>query len=195
MAMFITPSSMAARFVGRGGGLLFSALGRVSGVDLLGDLSVFFGSLSGLIDGFRERSRGTEALLHDSACTFLLITSPEQEPAREAVFLRQTLAEKSLPFGGLIVNRVNEGDDDLSSTELAVLLSDELGERLAGRVAGNLADFQVLARRDRRSIERLRESFDGLQPIVVPLLEGEIADIDGLVAITRELFGETLAVS
>jgi anion-transporting ArsA/GET3 family ATPase len=196
LAMFLTPSGMAARFLGRGGGLLFSALGRVSGVDLLSDLSVFFGSLSGLIDGFRERSRGTEALLRDPACTFLIITSPEREPAREAIFLRQTLADMSLPFGGLIVNRVNEGADDaVVSPELAALLSDELGERLAHRVAENLADFQGLARRDRGSIERLREAFDESQPIVVPLLEGDIADIDGLVAITRELFGEALAVA
>jgi anion-transporting ArsA/GET3 family ATPase len=189
LAMFLAPSGMAARFVGRGGGLLFSALGRVSGVDLLGDLSVFFSSLSGLIDGFRERSRGIEQLLRDPACTFQIITTPEREPAREAAFLHATLAEMGLPFGGLIVNRVNEGADrESSAAELEALLSDKLGERLTARVAMNLADFELLARRDRECIDRLRRDLSEQHPIVVSALEVDVADIGCLVAVARELF-------
>jgi anion-transporting ArsA/GET3 family ATPase len=189
LAMFLTPSGVAARFLGRGGGLLFSALGRVSGVDLLGDLSVFFSSLSGLIDGFRERSRGIEELLGDPACTFLIITTPEREPAREAIFLHTTLSRMSLPFGALIVNRVNEGTDRRSSAaELTALLSGSVGERLATRAVSNLRDFELLARRDLQSIEHLREALSEQQPIIVSQQEGDVADIGGLVAISRGLF-------
>jgi anion-transporting ArsA/GET3 family ATPase len=193
LAMFLAPSGVAARFVGRGGGLLFSALGRVSGVDLLGDLSVFFSSLSGMIDGFRERSSGIEALLRDPACTFQIVTTPEREPAREAAFLHATLAEMGLPFGGLIVNRVNEGADRGSSVaELSAQLSDKLGGRLAERAAMNLADFELLARRDRESIDLLRRDLAEQHPILVSQLEVDVADLGCLVAITRELFGGQL---
>src|SRR5690242_19431035 len=65
--MFLRP----AGFLGRGTGLVFSVLRRITGVDLLRDLSAFFHALSGMIDGFTERARRVGALLKDPATTFL----------------------------------------------------------------------------------------------------------------------------
>src|SRR5919199_6635168 len=42
---FLAPTGLAARVVGRGTGVVFGALRRVTGVALLEDLSTFFGSL------------------------------------------------------------------------------------------------------------------------------------------------------
>ena len=61
--MFLAPGGLTARLFGRGTGLVFSIFARVTGVDMLGELSRFFRSLSGVIDGFGERTRGVEALL------------------------------------------------------------------------------------------------------------------------------------
>src|SRR3954464_298105 len=46
-----------AGLLGRGTGLVFGVLRRITGVDLLRDLSAFFHALSGMIDGFTERAR------------------------------------------------------------------------------------------------------------------------------------------
>src|SRR5438874_2079088 len=54
--MFLRPAGFGGKIIGRGTGVVFSLLKRVTGVDLLEDLSVFFRSLSGLIDGFTERA-------------------------------------------------------------------------------------------------------------------------------------------
>src|SRR5205823_672134 len=51
---FLAPTGLAARVMGRGTGVVFGVLKRVTGVDLLNDVSLFLRSLGGLIDGFRK---------------------------------------------------------------------------------------------------------------------------------------------
>ena len=87
-------------------------LQRVTGVDLLRDLSVFFRSLGGMIDGFTERARRVGALLEDPATTFLIVTAPRHDPVEEAIFFHRKLREAGMPFGGLVVNRVHQPPDD-----------------------------------------------------------------------------------
>src|SRR3954469_25149416 len=70
--MFLRPAGIGGKIIGRGTGVVFSLLKRVTGVDLLEDLSVFFRSLGGLIDGFSERAERVGALLEDPATTFLI---------------------------------------------------------------------------------------------------------------------------
>jgi anion-transporting ArsA/GET3 family ATPase len=189
LKVFLAPTGLAARVVGRGTGLVFSIFTRLTGVDLVSDLSVFFRALGGLIDGFRERAKGVDALLRDPATTFLIVTSPEREPSEEAIFFRAKLADADMPFGGLIVNRVHhDGLDGHSPAEAAARLQAALGDRLAARVAANLADFDVLVRRDRESIERLSTALHEPEPIVVPHLDVDVNDIASLLGVERHLF-------
>ena len=85
---------------------------KVTGVDLLRDLSSFFHALSGMIDGFTERARRVGALLEDPATTFLIVTAPRHDPVEEAIFFHRKLREAGMPFGGLVVNRVHQPPDD-----------------------------------------------------------------------------------
>src|SRR5215218_7799644 len=78
LQVFLRPAGLGARILGKGTGLIFSILGRVTGTDLLSDVSVFFQSLGGLTGGFRERATRVKALLADPATTFLLVSSPER---------------------------------------------------------------------------------------------------------------------
>ena len=77
LKVFLAPGGLAARLFGRSTGLVFAIFARVTGVDMLGDLSRFFRSVSGVIDGFGERTRGVAALLRDPSTTFMIVTSPE----------------------------------------------------------------------------------------------------------------------
>jgi anion-transporting ArsA/GET3 family ATPase len=187
--MFLAPGNLAARLVGRGSGLVLSMFSRFTGVDLIGELSSFFGSLGGMLDGFRERARVVDQLLRDPATAFLLITSPEPEPAREALFFAEQLQAAGMSRAGLIVNRVHsDGLDGHTAAEVKALLAGELGERLAARVAGNLADFDVLAQRDRATVGRLALALGGPAPILVPHLDGDVQDLAGLDFVARHLF-------
>jgi hypothetical protein len=70
-------------------------------------------------------------------------------------------------------------------------LREPLGDDLAARVAAAFADDQMLARRDRRNLDRLAEELGGAvgPPIIrVPQLDGDVHDVDGLQRIRAFLF-------
>ncbi|HSD79258.1 MAG TPA: ArsA-related P-loop ATPase [Solirubrobacteraceae bacterium] len=194
LKVFLAPTGLAARVMGRGTSVVFGLLRRLTGVDLLEDLGVFFRALGGLLDGFRERAEGVKALLGDAGTTFLVITSPEREPVEEAIFFRGKLRDARMPFGGLIVNRVHPlVHDELEPDAVLADLREPLGDALAGKVARTWAEELVLARRDAAALEHLRDRTGEREPIVVPQLEGDVHDVGGLVLMHEHLFAEGAA--
>jgi anion-transporting ArsA/GET3 family ATPase len=189
LQVFLRPTGLAARVMGRGTGVVFGVLKRVTGIDLLEDLAVFFRSLSGMIDGFKERAEAVNELLADRGTVFLLITSPEREPIDEAIFFWRKLKAARMPFGGVVVNRVHHdllGDAEVE--DVSSELEDELGEKLATRVADNFRDYHVLARRDAQNIERLGNQLRDDRLLLVPYLDEDVHDIEGLARLDRYLF-------
>lgn len=191
LKLFLAPTGFAAKVMGRGTGVVFAVMKRVTGVDLISDLSVFFRSLGGVVDGFAERAAGVKALLADPATTFIIVTSPQKEPVEEAIFFRGKLREAGMPLGGLVVNRVEPGvgePEPLHPSAVVEELAPVLGATLAAKVARTVADAQVLAARDAAAIARLRAELDEREPILVPLMDTDVHDIAGLVAVQRHLF-------
>jgi anion-transporting ArsA/GET3 family ATPase len=182
----LAPTGLAARIAARGTGVLFGVLTKLTGVDLLSDLSVFFRSLSGLLDGFKERAAGVKALLVDPATTFLIVTSPEREPVEEAIFFAGRLREAGMPLGGVIVNRVTT---DLPAPRDTPPLPAGLGEDLARKVQAAADDARARGTRDAARIERLRGETGGAQPLRIPQIAGDVHDVEGLVAVGARLLG------
>ena len=81
------------RILGRGTGVAFGLLRRVTGVDLLEDLSVFFRALGGMIDGFAARADRVARAARGPGTTFLIVTSPRHDPVEEAIFFHRKLRE------------------------------------------------------------------------------------------------------
>jgi anion-transporting ArsA/GET3 family ATPase len=188
LRVLLAPTGVTGRLLGAGTSVVFSLLKRITGVDLLGDIAVFFRSLGGLIDGFKARAAAVKALLADRETTFLIVTSPEREPVAEAIFFREQLRAARMAFGALIVNRVEVLDEEPGTPEdLRGNLRDALGAALAGKVADTVADAQLLAARHKASIEQLMTRLDEHDPIVVPRLDGDITDVAGLLALYRRL--------
>ncbi|HVW17680.1 MAG TPA: ArsA-related P-loop ATPase, partial [Solirubrobacteraceae bacterium] len=179
----LTPTGLAARIAARGAGAVLGTLRPLTGPGLLEDLATFFRALGGLLDGFRARAAAVKALLESPSTAFVVVASPEREPVEEAIFLRRELARAGLPFGGLVVNRVHDPvEDERAPAEL----HDDPG--LAARVALAAAELGVLARRDAAAVQRLRAQVDP-GAVVVPELEGDVHDVDGLAAVCRHLLG------
>jgi anion-transporting ArsA/GET3 family ATPase len=176
--MFLRPTGL----LGRGAGMVFGLIERITGVDLLHDLSVFFRALSGMIDGFTERAARVGALLSDPGTTFLIITAPRHDPVEEAIFFHRKLRDAAMPFGGLVVNRLHvaqESDGDLTAV---------LGEDLAGRVATAAHELAALAEREAAAVEDLRAELGDPPTIVVPELDGDVHDVEGLALMREHLF-------
>jgi anion-transporting ArsA/GET3 family ATPase len=200
LQFFLKPGRLGVRVVGRGGGALFSVLKRLTGIDLLQDLSDFFQSFGGMATGFKDRAQRVSELLADRNTTFMLVTAPEREPIDEAIFFGQRLDEAKLPFAGVVVNKVHH--DYLSAAgpaagvtldQLTVELERSLdGNRdnaeLAVKVRENFERYRVLAERDRENIDRLTRELDAESVIEVPYLDEDVCDIGGLAEVNRYLF-------
>jgi anion-transporting ArsA/GET3 family ATPase len=183
------PTGLGIRVLGRGALPLIAGLRRVTGVDLLADLSAFFALLGDMTKDFSARANAVEDMLRAPSTAFLLVTSAQHEPMDEAMWFAQTLQRGGFPFEGVVVNRVHhdllgdrEPDDVLGA------LRDVLPAALASKVAANFDDYHVLARRDKQNIARLGAELDGRPLLLVPHLDDDVHDIAGLLRVHRYLF-------
>ncbi len=189
MQLFMKPTGIATKVVGRGSSMAFGVLKKITGLDLLTDLSEFFQAMSGMVDGFRERAKRVNELLGDPATTFLIVCGPQGEPIEEAVYFHRKLVEAKLPVGGVIVNKVHyETEEDLSGDGVREALEQPLGAELAERVASNFADYQALAKRDAQNVDHLARELRAEKVIRVPYLDEDVHDLGGLLKIDRYLF-------
>jgi anion-transporting ArsA/GET3 family ATPase len=185
---FVRPTGIGMRVLGRGASPLLGALRRITGVDLLSDLSTFFALLGDMTDDFSERAAQVQRMLTASTTAFLLVTSAQRSAIDEAIWFRRTLSESELPFAGVIVNRVHH--DVLGDAEPDDLVSSlgDLPADLAARVAENFTDYHLLARRDGRNLARLQAEMGDRPLLLVPHLDDDVHDIEGLLAVKRYLF-------
>jgi anion-transporting ArsA/GET3 family ATPase len=177
----LRPSGIGMRLLGIGAAPVLAALKLVTGVDLISDLTTFFTLLGGMTEQFNQRATRVEQLLHAPDTAFVLVTTAQDRPLGEAIWFRQTLLDARMPFRGAIVNRVNRPS---SPGEVALDLPPDLG----AAVAACETDHAVLAARDGANIARLRTAFSGEPILQVPDLTEDIHDVEGLLAIHRELF-------
>ena len=187
LSFFLRPSRLGLRLVGRGGGVVFSLLKRITGIDLLRDLSDFFASFGDMASGIGERAERVAELLGSHETAFLIVSSPQRAAIDEAIFFHRRLRETGLPFAAAIVNRVHPGEP----TELAGLddeLAGVLDERLAAKVVRNYEDHVRLAVSDRENMSLLRHELVDDPLLEVPLLDDDASDLEGLAAVNRHLF-------
>jgi anion-transporting ArsA/GET3 family ATPase len=208
LAALRRPTGLGIRLVGVGVAPLMAGLRRLTGVDLVGDITTFFGLLGPMTETFSRRARAVEALLRSPQTAFLLVASAQRESIDEAIWFRQTLAAGGLPFAGVVVNRfhhalgpcgpsgspgaggttgeLSDGLDGLTAA-LAARLNGE--PDLAVRVAAAYADHQQLTARDGANLARLTAGLDGEPVLTVPQFDTAISDVGGLARMHAYLFG------
>jgi anion-transporting ArsA/GET3 family ATPase len=183
------PAGRSIRVLGRSATPLLAALRRITGVDLLTDVGTFFHLLGDMTADFSLRANQVEQLLRRPTTAFVLVTSAEREPIDEAIWFHRTLEHGGLPLAGAIVNRVHH--DLLGGSEpddVRPALQRTLGPDLAARVAQNFHDYHVLARRDELNVKRLSRALGNEPLLLVPQLDEDVHDLDGLVQMLRYLF-------
>jgi anion-transporting ArsA/GET3 family ATPase len=189
LQFFLRPGLFGVKAFGRGTGIMFSVLKRVTGMDLLNDLSEFFASFGDMATGIRDRAKHVEGLLSDPGTTFLVVTSPRRDAIDDAIYFRRRLREARMTFGAAIVNRLHAGFDvDATGEEIEADLSALLGDKLGGKVARNYDDFRGLALRDEDNVEALEDELRGDPLVRVPLLDVDVSDLAGLAAVNEHLF-------
>ena len=107
---------------------------RVLGSQFLGDIAEFFILFQTMYSGFVERARAVERVLHDRRTTFVVVSTLEAAPVREAEFFIRVLSAKGFHLGALVLNKV-----------LPDYLLDEHAERLASRLYDDAAEVAATA--------------------------------------------------
>ncbi len=180
------------RAVNFGATAFMKIAGKVTGMELLEDLASFFRNFEGMYEGFKQRADEVLVLLQDPRSVFVVVTSPQPPPLREARYFLERLREEGLHSAGLVVNRllplIEEGPDAAALRRAAADLDggDE-GDRGAAGALRVLADTRNLGARQRRDVRAAVYGHLVDNIVEVPLLRTDVHDLEGLEEIASKL--------
>ncbi len=182
--LMLAPARGPARLVTAGLGLVTSALSKILGGQVLGDLQTFIAAIDTVFGGFRQRAQRTYALLQDGQTAFVVVAAPEPDALREAAYFVERLTEDSMPLAGLVVNRAAVAPAAELSADEAASAAERLERGGDGSSTAGLlrlhADQVRLVERE----ARLRRGFATAHPevptAVVAALAGDVHDLVGL---------------
>jgi anion-transporting ArsA/GET3 family ATPase len=189
LRMLLSPGAAAGnlgwKMLHAGSSTVFSILERVTGAQLLRDLSEFLGAFDGMYSGFSERAERVRTLLHSPRAAFVVVSSADDEPVREAVTLVERLTADGYPLGPAVMNRIRpRADLPAPRREVLAAALAEAGaadaDELADRTLDQLADDEARARRDHDACTRLARLLGGRDPVQVPDFADEPVEIAGL---------------
>jgi anion-transporting ArsA/GET3 family ATPase len=158
---------------------LLRSIGKVIGSDVLADALAFFQAFDGMETGFRKRADEVIELLHGDTTRFVLVASPRVDTIDEARFFAAKLVDKDLGVAAIIVNRATP--DFGEPTGRRPKQPDEAA------LYDNQAELHALAVGERSHVGPLVTDTDR-QPTWVPLLPGDVHDLDALDTIRSLLF-------
>lgn len=188
---------MGFRLLAVPSGLALRTLARFTGSDFLRDLAQFMMAFEGMYEGFKDRASKVKALLSSSRTGFVLVTSPNPLITQETLFFHRALKEAGIQTAAVVVNRVHRdprrhgGPDNVAALKEALQLAQIKDEKnLAERLCETLTEQAILADLDRREIERLRDTLQGVPLVTVPRLRKDVHDLAGLWQIDEYLGGE-----
>jgi anion-transporting ArsA/GET3 family ATPase len=173
---------------------------RILGTQFLADISEFFILFQSMYEGFVERSEAVSRLLSDRRTTFMVVSTLEATPVREAEFFSAELMARKLHLGAVILNKVlPEYLRDRAAVKVAQSMSDHLdalsegltddpvmAARVLGEVAESFLNFGVVARREAEQQAELKGAPDILA--TVPFFAADIYDMEGLLRLGAQLW-------
>ncbi len=178
----------------------YSIADRILGTQFLADISEFFILFQSMYEGFVERAEAVTRLMSDRRTTFIVVSTLEATPVREAEFFSAELTKRKLHLGAIILNKVlPDYLRDPKSAKLAQYISDHAGalsegltddpslaERVLGEVAESFLNFGIVARREAEQQAELQGAPDIL--VTVPFFDADIFDMEGLLRLGAQVW-------
>lgn len=185
----------------------YSVADRILGTQFLEDIAEFFILFQTMYDGFVERAAAVTALLGSSQTSFLVVSTLEVAPAREAEFFLELLDDRGYDVGALVLNKVlpeffldPDGADaaralsqDSVRVADALLSADGSTDAPAAHVAHVLSevgasylDYQVVARREADQRRTFRRSTAAT--LTVPYFDDDIHSVGGLLRLGEQVW-------
>jgi anion-transporting ArsA/GET3 family ATPase len=182
----------------------YTVADRILGTQFLQDIAEFFLLMQGMYDGFVERAQAVEKVLHDKRTTFVVVSTLEAAPVREAEFFIEELRARKLHLGALVLNKVLPSylldkkaatvarrlEDQAATIAPSVAIAVEADEtqvaRVLAEVGASFSNFQVVAQREAETRAELAATPDVVA--VVPYFETDIFDLSGLVRLGESIW-------
>ncbi len=162
----------------------YTVADRILGSKFLQDIAEFFLLFQTMYRGFVERAAAVTKTLADKRTTFVVVSTLESAPLREAEFFIDALDERGLHLGAVVLNKVlpewflDHGATGAAkalctdAAEIAKQLDGELGEseqvaRVLREIGESFLNFQVVAKREAETRAELgRARGDRLDPLL-----------------------------
>jgi anion-transporting ArsA/GET3 family ATPase len=185
----------------------YSVADRILGTQFLEDIAEFFMLFQTMYDGFVERARAVTTLLGSPQTTFLVVSTLEVAPAREADFFLRLLTERGYHVGALVLNKVlPDFLLDRTASEVARTLAHQGAEvaadvgpavgppaddverlgRVLTEVGESFLNYQVVARREAE--QRAELSATPELTAVVPYFDDDIHSLSGLLRLGEQIW-------
>ncbi len=207
MKPYLNMGKMGLNLFNRSASTVFKLVERMTGADFLRDVSEFVTGLADSFDIFRSRAEEVMRVLQGESTAFLLVTGTDRSALEEAAYFYSRLQEGNLPFGGIIVNRVQTSphsagspspaphepvpDDRESGETLTSYLVEKrsLPPAVAERLSENYLQYQMLSERDEAVLQHFTRKFSADIPLkTVPVFDEDVFDLNGLSRINSFLF-------
>jgi anion-transporting ArsA/GET3 family ATPase len=184
----------------------YTVADRILGSQFLQDIAEFFLLFQTMYDGFVERARAVTRTLSEPRTAFVVVSTLEAAPAREADFFVEALRDRGFPLGAVVVNKALPGWFlGRGATAAATALRTEakpvadtvaaavpdVGDaaqltRVLGEVGESFLNFQVVAKREAEQRNTLASHADVV--VTVPYADHDITDLAGLLGLGEALW-------
>jgi anion-transporting ArsA/GET3 family ATPase len=130
---------------------VLSAFDRVTGLKLLGDVQAFVRNFDGMYEGFAERAKRANLMLHADSTAIIVVTTAEAGRIAQAREFIAALGRAELPVRAVLVNRTIPELPDSGEISRA-----KIPAALKRKLRQNLADHAALKSRETLSFDTLR---------------------------------------
>jgi anion-transporting ArsA/GET3 family ATPase len=194
--MLVMPSRAYLRAVSFAAQAPLKAVARIVGAETFLETVVFLRAFEGMEAGIRSRATRVAELLAEPSTAFVLVAAPRQDAIDEARFFAARLSESDIPVQALIINRLHPHFDAQPGATPPVVADGTLCcTRRGGSVQaftdlnGNWAELRMVAEREENYVTALAAHVAPAPIARVPLLDGDVHDLDGVQTVADHLFG------
>jgi anion-transporting ArsA/GET3 family ATPase len=181
----------------------YTVADRILGAQFLQDIADFFILFQTMYGGFVERARAVTRTLEDRRTAFVVVSSLEPTPVREAEFFVDALKARGYHLGAVVLNRVLpeylRDRDGLVAADAMTARADELAAELSRHpddrpalagvlreVAESFRNYRVVATREAEQLAELAVDRELL--VTVPALERDITSLADVLQIGEHLW-------
>jgi anion-transporting ArsA/GET3 family ATPase len=173
------------------------------GAQFLQDIADFFILFQTMYDGFIERAKAVTRTLQDDRTSFLVVTTLDPDPVREAEFFIEELRRRRYHLGAVVFNRVlpaylrdrdarvaaehmrDDANEIATTLKVAERDHDAMADVLR-EIADSFLGYRALATRQAEQLAEFASSSD--LTLLVPALEEGVSTIADIVELGQRLW-------